>query len=692
MANPKVQKILDKSKKFFTSHGEKVAVGISSLVFVLGAVKAITKPTINITPTQITTNTDSAKKNLDQPQTDEEILESLANDGVKELNFAETVAKTETEKVDVNELKLKHRWVTLEPGAGLIRDQPVMVAIGEIMATSGRGGATLFELDDKGKRIPDDGTDSTKDEDKSGRGRGGRGGGAGLGMGMGLGGTQKKSDIQKQEEKAQEKREAERLNRSLAGGANADRDRRREERAKGGGNADPNSPETGDQMAANEPQGPFKEKLQALRWAVVTGVLDHKALRQNYAKALRQDEKTTNPNYKYVELERQVLGTDGSWGNWEKVDINKKYAVIDNLTETDEELVPDENRLETLCDPLPFLLNGAFGGVHIASLVPKDKREIKKPDPNQAGMMGGMPGMGGGRGRGMGMGSMMPGGGGQAGMGMMGAGGGGKSGMPGGGMMGEDGYAGFMFGGGTGSADEGNFPKTDEDEVMVRAFDFSVDPDATYRYRARLVVNNPNYKRDDINPGVDTSSETLAGPWSEMTNPVYVPSDVATYAVQKTPPQNQQAISDKVTFNVTSFNPEDGVTVVRQFIAGPGQIIGEPTTTQIPATDGSGAKPKTIDFTSRQIVLATEGGNQSLAPLGGNGSITMPALAFVMKGDGSIVIRNEARDVNDPDLEFTRRVYMEELKKSDKKREKGSMMGFGMGGMGMGGGMGPGGY
>jgi len=688
MANPKVQKILDKAKKFFTNHGDKLAVGIGSLVFVAGAAVAITKPTISITPEQISSNTESAKKNLDQPQTDEEILESLANDGVKELNFADTVAKTETEKVDVNELKLKHRWVTLEPGAGLIRDQPVLVAINEVLATTGRGGATLFELDDKGKRIPDDGSDSTKEEEKSGRGRGGRGG-AGLGMGMGLGGTQKKSDIQKQEEKAQEKREAERLNRSLAGSANPERDRRREEKSKG--NADPMNPE--DSSAAPEQQGPFKEKLQAIRWAVVTGIVDHKALRQAYAKSLRQDEKTTNPNYKYVELERQVLGTDGSWGSWEKVDINKKNAVLDNMTETDEELVPEENRLEPICEPLPFLQNGAFGGVHIASLVPKEKREIQKPDPNMAGGMGGMPGMMGGRGgRGRGgMGSMMPGGGGQAGMGMM-AGGGGGSKSGGMGMMGDDGYAGFMFGGGTGATDEGNFPKTEEDEVMVRAFDFSVDPDATYRYRARLVVVNPNYKRDDINPGVDTNSETLVGPWSETTNPVYVPSDVATYAVQKTPPQNQQTASDKVTFNVTSFNPEDGITVVRQFIAGPGQIIGEPTTTQIPATDGSGAKPKTIDFTSRQIVLATEGGTQSLAPLGGNGSITMPAMAFVMKGDGSIVIRNEARDVNDPDLDFTRRVYSEELKKSDKKREKGSMMGFGMGGMGMGGGMGPGGY
>ncbi|MFM1801877.1 MAG: hypothetical protein RJA81_1229, partial [Planctomycetota bacterium] len=174
-----------------------------------------------------------------------------------------------------------------------------------------------------------------------------------------------------------------------------------------------------------------------------------------------------------------------------------------------------------------------------------------------------------------------------------------------------------------------------------------------------------------------------------ITNPIYVPSDVATYAIQKTPAANERDSADKVTFYVTSFNPDDGITVVRQFIAGPGQIIGEPTSTQIPASDGSGAKPKTIDFTSRQIVLGTEGGNFSLAPLGGNGSITMPAIAFVMKPDGSIAVRNESRDLNDRDLDFTRRVYDEELKKSDKKRERGSMSDFGM--EGMMGSMGPGG-
>jgi hypothetical protein len=364
------------------------------------------------------------------------------------------------------------------------------------------------------------------------------------------------------------------------------------------------------------------------------------------------------------------------------VDHTKNNVILDNLTEAEEELVPQENVLASITDSLPFLLNGAFGGVHVASLVPKEKREIAKPDPKTQGGMGGMMGGRGGRG---GMGMM----GGMGGMGAMGG-----SSRPGtgmgdkGGMGGGDDYAGFMFGGGTGTAEEGDFPKTQAEEVMVRAFDFTVAPDSSYRYRARLVLNNPNYKRDDVNPGVDIDNQFLFGNWSQMTNPVYVPSDVAPYAMSKTPPKNAADPGYNVTFQVSSFNPEDGITVVRDFIAGPGDIIGEPISTQIPASDGTGAKPKTIDFTSRQIILATVGGRESLAPLGGNGSITMPAMAFVMKPDGSIVIRNESHDAKDPDIDFARRVYNEEIKKSDTKRERGQMNGMGYGGEGGMGGMG----
>ena len=46
----------------------------------------------------------------------------------------------------------------------------------------------------------------------------------------------------------------------------------------------------------------------------------------------------------------------------------------------------------------------------------------------------------------------------------------------------------------------GNFWKSEEKKVMVRALDFTVEPNTTYRYRVRIVVANPNYNRDDVSP------------------------------------------------------------------------------------------------------------------------------------------------------------------------------------------------
>ncbi len=52
---------------------------------------------------------------------------------------------------------------------------------------------------------------------------------------------------------------------------------------------------------------------------------------------------------------------------------------------------------------------------------------------------------------------------------------------------------------------------------MIRAFDFTVQEDTTYRYRVRIVVFNPNKGRDDIDvsKAVDTKADELRGPWSD---------------------------------------------------------------------------------------------------------------------------------------------------------------------------------
>jgi hypothetical protein len=274
-----------------------------------------------------------------------------------------------------------------------------------------------------------------------------------------------------------------------------------------------------DEALTPEEVGPWKETTRGLRWVAITGVLDHKKMRDNYLTALKNPS-VAQPNYKQLDVQRQVLQSDGSWSDWEDVDINKNREISFHLPEVDEELAPDDVLLPNLVDQLPFLTAGYWEKVHVVSLVPNEKRELTK---NQMGM-GGMGGyaMGGGYG---------PGGSGMAGgYGMMGPGG--RMGSAMGGMAGEAGgtSGGYMgmggYGGGGGGGDDMNFPQSQADKVMIRSLDFTVDPDTTYRFRLRVVVFNPNYSREDVNPGVDTKAVELHGPWSESTGEVTMPADI----------------------------------------------------------------------------------------------------------------------------------------------------------------------
>ena len=119
-----------------------------------------------------------------------------------------------------------------------------------------------------------------------------------------------------------------------------------------------------------------------------------------------------HPNYRRLDLERQTLQRDGSWSKWELVSTDENYKVLDNIPEWDEELTPENVRPEGLVDQLPFLKSGLWEKVHIASLVPDEKKESPKSGP-PGGMMGGpggrMGGMYGGMMGGRGP-AMMPGG------------------------------------------------------------------------------------------------------------------------------------------------------------------------------------------------------------------------------------------------------------------------------------------
>jgi hypothetical protein len=135
----------------------------------------------------------------------------------------------------------------------------------------------------------------------------------------------------------------------------------------------------------------------------------------------------------------------------------------------------------------------------------------------------------------------------------------------------------------------------------------------------------------------------------------------------------------KVKFDVVRFHPDDGVTIPKVFNAGPGEILGEPSTAPIPTSDGKGQKAKTVDFNSRQVVLDVEGGFLML-PQGFVGPpIERPALALLLRPDGSAVIHNQADDVPNEFRKDVRATYKHELDQSSKERQ--NSMGAGYAGM-----------
>ena len=159
--------------------------------------------------------------------------------------------------------------------------------------------------------------------------------------------------------------------------------------------------------------------------------------------------------------------------------------------------------------------------------------------------------------------------------------------MGGGGMMGGGMMGGGMMGGGMGQTESaGNYWKTEEKKVMIRAFDFTVPARhqlSLSRSHRRLQPQSTSARTSTR--GVDTKTKRLRGPWSEATDEVHMPPDVMPYAIGTDPPTPSADM--KVKFQVIRFRPADGVTVTRNFSAGPGEVIGEPGTAEIPSSDGS---------------------------------------------------------------------------------------------------------
>jgi hypothetical protein len=654
MANPTVEKL----KVFGLRHGEKIVVGLASATCLLLLVTAFRHPVIQLTPDEVKKAAEAANSNINRPQTKDSIIARL--DEEFKLKGPDFVAEVDAQKpgsIDPTLFAFNGpAFVSPEPGAGLIRELPQLIAPTELLASTGRGSISVFKRDENGDFVyPVE--ETTKKKSTSKRGRGRQPGMPGM-PGMMTGGAtgKAKSKREQEEEFAKQQKEVARKRALLAGTAE-------------------DEPEEEAEVDTRMPD--FEKK--GYRWVALVGVIDHRKLVQNFTRALKDS--NAAPHYLRLDIQRQILGDDGNWGDrWVSVDHKKTDEILGEIQSVEEEWTPENVRLDELVDPLPFLEVGSWRGVHVASLVPAEKRNI--PDAKKEDVSKGAPGLGG-------MAGMPPG------MGMNQSYS--ASSTMSGGIMPGTGAPTMMMPGapGTSSSDEDTkFARTDAEKIMLRALDFMVDPDASYRYRVRLVVRNPNLNHEDVAAGVDTTTEELFGPWSEPCEPVTVPADVTTYALKPVPGAKN---ADSVTFQVVKWNEADGLTIVRNFDQKPGDIIGALSNASVPAPDGKkDLVSRPIDFNSRQLLIDTSGGTLPVPGFGAgnNARLEVPAQALVIRSDGLLVLRDQARDTTNPDAKRLKDIYEQikkeategkPKKKKTSRRNTGGMMG-GMGGM-MGGGM-----
>ena len=311
-------------------HGEKAGIAIASMVFFLCVGAAVSRPTIDTTPEKVKKAAEQSEQNLNRHEDRETIIKNLEErEKITKTNFAVAVEEQIKVTLAPDNYKAARPWVTPEPGAGLIRDQPKLIAPSELYAYPGRGGMLVFALNKEGERIPiKEGEEDEEQKQRLGRLKKRKSGGMGGGMGgmMGGGGQRKKKKGKPKAELEREAKEA------------ADLEAKRKERVLAGGTvADTKKaePETEDK----DEGGPFKEVTKGFRWVAITGVLDHGQMLAYYRDALKNPA-IAHPYYARLDLERKALQPDGTWTEWKLVDAEKNFEILDNIPETDEEFGP----------------------------------------------------------------------------------------------------------------------------------------------------------------------------------------------------------------------------------------------------------------------------------------------------------------------------------------------------------------
>lgn len=128
------------------------------------------------------------------------------------------------------------------------------------------------------------------------------------------------------------------------------------------------------------------------------------------------------------------------------------------------------------------------------------------------------------------------------------------------------------------------------DLLLFRYFDFDVEPGATYRYRVRIELQNPNFGQPLAAAGGIESvvvGETRWTPWSAPTAPVRVEETVKYFLTTVEDP--------RVRMNVFQYDQDVGTIVQKELQVAYGQNIGGKAKVEQP--DPAKATVEEVDYT-----------------------------------------------------------------------------------------------
>jgi hypothetical protein len=188
--------------------------------------------------------------------------------------------------------------------------------------------------------------------------------------------------------------------------------------------------------------------------------------------------------------------------------------------------------------------------------------------------------------------------------------------------------------------------------AIVRYWDFTVEPGRKYKYRLRVKVYNPNYKRADVAESEAATRVILRGPWSPVSEEVFVDFDNHWYVAD----QKRSMRPNEMAIEVHHWYRGMGEWLVSTFSQRVGQFVGLTDKAKpIKALKWNDviheyeAKELKMDvqFDTSNLIVGIYAGHEEYELDGKKRTVPVPKEAVALNPFGDLVRHEESVDARD---------------------------------------------